>query len=1320
MESQQSKSKNRKTKSPRQSSAVFVANIPYTITETELLAHFKTSCVATGCRIHRHADGASKGWGFVYFFTPEEAATACSTFNGSRLKGRTIRVEMKRDRPKPRLMGHAQDQSRQFTGVTSSQECELWIGSYPNTVTKEQVNAHIANVFPKSVRSTRLVREPSGNYGVATFDDPGNALLAYTTMNMQRVLFHETPLQVHLAADELESGHSAGIATNFVGTHMKVPLATKKVDFGPTEPDARVALKSEVIENSKGDGKERSKPSRVRQKTDTQGKSSRRPTARDSRCKSLHCCDVWIGSFPGTTTASSLKDHLTKRFANCTTVNIVNKSMGKYGIVTFSNSADAQSACLDMDGTRFLGTNVQVCLAMSDSDTVPNPSSTTPMQGNTLVVPPKDRDIKKGHNQGPSEIKEHTQDQLVRSAPAPCSSFVRDHCLAWIGPYPQTTEEDEIMAYYSKLFHSYANLVRVVNTSLGKYGVLTFENPNTARSLCDHMLGSDVIYHLGCRVQVCYSTDKPGTTPDAKVDDSLRTPLVQDSLFSLRNQVTKKYQHSDPLVTRLMCTKLMKQIIEVAKPLHVKVTPNDNSDSLAIVGIITGVADVYSQLVSIASEVENSLTGSVVTVDSIQIAAHSRDSLKSQVLQLEKETVVSIETPYHWFQNSPAADKEAHPASGNVCKLQIARGKLSDEVADGIVCPIATDFVPQPGLTEEALKAGGKLLQEDIEKYRNVCGALKTTSAFDLPAGELKSSKVILVVLPTKNWFTTSRLGAFLSDVRTQLQTSIKNALSVADRLKMRSLSLPVLGEQGCMSVEDIAQLMMSTVKEHVLKTEHSMLDCIRIITHDEKEARAFRNTVPPNEVETGHDQSTTTHVVIRQGQWMYQDDSGKYMPFDPTSNTTLEKKYKESDYQVVIRIQSFVYKVDLSKMTQINKQTGKCRRLQRINALPRNKSNECRRWVYLSRDGKYRDYDEVSHSVLEESWKAHKNVAVVTVSGRAYMVDFESGTQTNLCTQSERPMKLLDTKSSGSHLEKFIIRGQREDVVAATTKLESILTAGQSTKSLSIPDFVYSVFQEEIDRQIGHLQVKVKNRLRVGSEIKIEIEGVSHLVDNAVKIIQQEIIEKQNNKGITTRPKEWDPQDDSVRLKLVAVDETSQEYLKVKSKMTKSMPFVHVHQIVRIQNLWLWRKYVNHRHSMIEKSRGEVNEKDLFHGTTTTNPVQIYDSEEGFDMRFSRDGLWGQGSYFAENANYSDNYSFSCTNGERQIFLARVLIGDSADIPQDRKLRMPPVKQSTNGLRYDSVTGTVMQTRVYVTYNNDKSYPLYLITYTRNREGWK
>jgi len=69
----------------------------------------------------------------------------------------------------------------------------------------------------------------------------------------------------------------------------------------------------------------------------------------------------------------------------------------------------------------------------------------------------------------------------------------------------------------------------------------------------------------------------------------------------------------------------------------------------------------------------------------------------------------------------------------------------------------------------------------------------------------------------------------------------------------------------------------------------------------------------------------------------------------------------------------------------------------------------------------------------------------------------------------------------------------------------------------------------------------------------------------------------------------------------------------------------------------------------VVEKNNGEQNiTLELFHGTSSTDPQMIYQGEDGFDMRFSRSGMWGQGIYFAVNASYSTNYSYSTAlNGQ-------------------------------------------------------------------------
>jgi len=151
----------------------------------------------------------------------------------------------------------------------------------------------------------------------------------------------------------------------------------------------------------------------------------------------------------------------------------------------------------------------------------------------------------------------------------------------------------------------------------------------------------------------------------------------------------------------------------------------------------------------------------------------------------------------------------------------------------------------------------------------------------------------------------------------------------------------------------------------------------------------------------------------------------------------------------------------------------------------------------------------------------------------------------------------------------------------------------------------------------------------------------------------------------------------------------------------------------------------------MSRKGSERVNEMELFHGSSSTAPEEIYKSEEGFDMRFSRQGMWGQGNYFAESAKYSCSYAYgdsvhslllyrrgySSHSNAKQMFLAKVLTGDSYYSSSDQSLRMPPYKPSISSekTRYDTVNGVAHGSKIYITYSNDKAYPLYLISFRQN-----
>lgn len=191
--------------------------------------------------------------------------------------------------------------------------------------------------------------------------------------------------------------------------------------------------------------------------------------------------------------------------------------------------------------------------------------------------------------------------------------------------------------------------------------------------------------------------------------------------------------------------------------------------------------------------------------------------------------------------------------------------------------------------------------------------------------------------------------------------------------------------------------------------------------------------------------------------------------------------------------------------------------------------------------------------------------------------------------------------------------------------------------------------------------------------------------------------------------------------IELIEVGENSAEWLDVVKMMQVTLQGARIDSLHRIQNKWLWDAYMQSKKRLSIKNKNRINEKLLFHGTRQTPPEKIYKSEKGFDFRFARQGLWGEGTYFAVNASYSHDYSYTISQSSqrRQMFLALVLTGDSHSCSQDSSLKQPPKKGDGNqeenmfaDERYDSVRGYTQGSEIFVIYEHDKAYPAYLITY--------
>ena len=183
----------------------------------------------------------------------------------------------------------------------------------------------------------------------------------------------------------------------------------------------------------------------------------------------------------------------------------------------------------------------------------------------------------------------------------------------------------------------------------------------------------------------------------------------------------------------------------------------------------------------------------------------------------------------------------------------------------------------------------------------------------------------------------------------------------------------------------------------------------------------------------------------------------------------------------------------------------------------------------------------------------------------------------------------------------------------------------------------------------------------------------------------------------------------------LSLLDSDSEEFQTVEDHFLSTLPNAEVKHIHRIQNRVLWRKYLDKSKEMSDFGGGTLNEGFLFHGSRKNDPELIYRGDASFDMRFSSDGLWGHGNYFAVNASYSDGFSFEAGSGLRKMLAAWVLTGHSYQ-SERHSFKHPPLREDCGEgqvqRRYDSVTGTTGGSTVYITYDNTLAYPAYVITY--------
>ena len=679
------------------------------------------------------------------------------------------------------------------------------------------------------------------------------------------------------------------------------------------------------------------------------------------------------------------------------------------------------------------------------------------------------------------------------------------------------------------------------------------------------------------------------------------------------------------------------------------------------------------------------------------------------------------------------------PMSDSYIKVDVCKGDLVQEQVEAIVNAANEDLKHIGGLAKAILDAGGPTIQSESDEYTRANGKVKPGKAVCLGAGDLPCKKVVHAVGP--------RWNNGLHGEEQLLYFAVYESLIAASKESLTSIAFPAIST-GIFGVPEgiCARASLKAVRDFVQSTPFTTIQTVKFILYSKDTVNAFKPLLVSGlcgECQGGHASHPLASPIAASASatpsphvsnWQWYNDQGSFSYYSSNLSAKLTSAFQQNPKGTFqLSINGVLYTIDFVKMLQINPNTGFSRPIAQVAEQPDVQ------WMYKDDKRVFMPYSSADSNTIESMYQ--NNLAQnLVINGKMYTIDFKQMYQINVSTQFKRsierritspasPTGIVPDLSGEDLVEEEVavpkdivitLRGPLENLPAAEARITSKLEGAMKKQVIAA---LPKNMSADLEKKIHH--IAKKNEVECCFEKKqkrrvLKIEGVFFKVQAAVSAIQEEIltftVNSESSDGEVALPPEWQKQ--SKTTELFPVVQGSAEWQQVEGKFGSTMGGGKVHSIDRIQNSWIWKKYVFQKKRMEMKNNGRINEKELFHGTRRNNPSNIYEGEDGFDMRFCQSGMWGLANYFAVNASYSHNYSYTSGNG-RQMFLVKVLTGDTYNCPSDSSLRMPPVKPSTTQagvemaqMKYDTVSGTTNGSQVFMTYDNDKAYPAYLITY--------
>ncbi|XP_028818854.1 protein mono-ADP-ribosyltransferase TIPARP [Denticeps clupeoides] len=404
-------------------------------------------------------------------------------------------------------------------------------------------------------------------------------------------------------------------------------------------------------------------------------------------------------------------------------------------------------------------------------------------------------------------------------------------------------------------------------------------------------------------------------------------------------------------------------------------------------------------------------------------------------------------------------------------------------------------------------------------------------------------------------------------------------------------------------------------------------------------------------------------HTVLPYHWQIRRADSKAWQSVADDSQEQLERLYCSPDHeQVRLKYMGRLFTLDFSAMQVCDLEFDQVRRLSTpsssVTTTPSSGSptpNCLTVWKYYCRDNfGWREYSEPVVRLIEEaSGRGLKEVRFITLQNQ-YILNIREGFQQNAVFGFRRQIKKR-------------------------------------------PLFLSSVMLTPYLQTLGGLSSTFLSSL--------ETSGNSHLLSPT------------SNTPPKIFPETWVSMSTCQDFLQVPVSRDDRSYRTVYSLFHKTVPETkfRIMKILRVQNPFLWEKYKRKKEYMsrrMSEMDRMLNERHLFHGTSQDVVEGI--CKHNFDPRVcgKHATMFGQGSYFARKAVYSHNFSKRSPKGVHYMFLAKVLTGKFT-VGNPSMRRPPPLSpRDPSSDLFDSCVDNWMDPQIFVIFNDDQSYPYFIIQY--------